>query len=72
MSKQTSRNGTTQGPSVSRQSFHENSWAVLIGIDEYPEQTPQVGPLNCAVNDVLAVRNVLLMLGFPSPTKLAA
>ncbi len=66
MSKQTSRIGTTEGQSVSRRSFHENSWAVLIGIDEYPEQASGLGPLNCAVNDVLAVRNVLLMLGFPS------
>ena len=50
------------GPSITTGNFYSNSWAVVVGINDY-----QVWPsLNYAVNDAQSVRSKLLDLGFES------
>ena len=44
--------------------FYADSWAVIIGIDDY--QHPRVGKLRYAVNDAQAVKKLLLGQGFRS------
>jgi len=55
---------TPEGP-VSVQDVYKNSYALLIGINEY-EFLPDTQDLNCAVNDVTELREVLTRFyGFP-------
>ena len=62
-----SRSGTVNqtqtavsGPSFTTSNFYSNSWAVVVGINDYQVWPP----LNYAVNDARSVRSKLLNLGF--------
>jgi hypothetical protein len=50
------------GPAMTTGTFYSNSWAVVVGINDY-QLWP---PLNYAVNDARSVRSKLLDLGFES------
>jgi uncharacterized caspase-like protein len=50
------------GASITTRSLYSNSWAVVVGINDY-QLWP---PLNYAVNDARSVRSKLLDLGFES------
>ena len=52
---------TTRTPDGDLLELYDNSWAVIIGINQYPKWPS----LQYAVNDARAVRDRLLQLGFP-------
>ena len=59
----TQRDVTVQSVPGAGASFYANSWAVVIGLDEF--QNPKVSRLNYAANDATSMAQALERLGFP-------